>query len=387
MEKVLSNDIKKANVYTLACAGVFCSLMVLGAYQIIGAALHPDGLEYPKGAQNFREGVTTQTLEKQLDHKMPRRNELIAFANTIRYQLFGGSGDQVRLGKDGWLFLTEEIRYEGDDGKPPLNRPEESFQVRLDLIASIAKRLDTQGIRLVVALVPDKARIYETQLGGRGYPEYNTNRYAQALSELSQRKVHAIDLLSPLVAGAKEKAMYYKTDTHWNQDGAQLSAKVIAKGVAALSMGLEKTEFKTILGSFVQRPGDLLRLMGVDQVPQSLRPASDQEAVALTQAAKPSSASAGAGLFADEVVPVVLTGTSYSLRGNFHGYLQEFVGAKILNTAKDGGGFLQALTAYLKDDSFKSAKPKILIWELPERMLKSKLTDEKDWLKSIEPVL
>ena len=59
MEKVLSNDIKKANVYTLACAGVFCSLMVLGAYQIIGAALHPDGLEYPKGAQNFREGVTT----------------------------------------------------------------------------------------------------------------------------------------------------------------------------------------------------------------------------------------------------------------------------------------------------------------------------------------
>jgi alginate O-acetyltransferase complex protein AlgJ len=52
----------------------------------------------------------------------------------------------------------------------------------------------------------------------------------------------------------------------------------------------------------------------------------------------------------------------------------------VLNTAKDGGGFLQAITAYLKDDSFKTSKPKVLIWEIPERMLQSPISDEKGWL-------
>jgi alginate O-acetyltransferase complex protein AlgJ len=82
-------------------------------------------------------------------------------------------------------------------------------------------------------------------------------------------------------------------------------------------------------------------------------------------------------------VPVVLTGTSYSLRANFHGFLQQELAAKVLNTAKDGGGFLQAATEYLKDESFRSSKPKVLIWELPERFLGMKLDDEAKWLQTV----
>ena len=118
---------------------------------------------------------------------------------------------------------------------------------------------------------------------------------------------------------------------------------------------------------------------------ESLQPIADREANAITKEVQ--LAAAGLGLFADSAVPVVLTGTSYSLRGNFHGYLQQAIGSKVLNTAKDGGGFVQALTAYLKDDSFKSSKPKVLVWEIPERMFMSTLTEEKGWLKSIEPAL
>jgi alginate O-acetyltransferase complex protein AlgJ len=72
---------------------------------------------------------------------------------------------------------------------------------------------------------------------------------------------------------------------------------------------------------------------------------------------------------------VVLVGTSYSLRANFHGQLQQQLGAEVLNVAKDGGGFMQAMNDYLNDDAFKTTPPKLMVWEVPERVFSSPLTD------------
>jgi alginate O-acetyltransferase complex protein AlgJ len=82
-------------------------------------------------------------------------------------------------------------------------------------------------------------------------------------------------------------------------------------------------------------------------------------------------------------MPVVLTGTSYSQRGNFHGFLQQALSAKVLNTAKDGGGFLHGATQYLKDEAFRSSKPKVLIWEVPERFLGAEPEGEEKWLQTV----
>jgi alginate O-acetyltransferase complex protein AlgJ len=120
--------------------------------------------------------------------------------------------------------------------------------------------------------------------------------------------------------------------------------------------------------------------MGLAETPKALRPRPDIETPVVTLQ---SSADSSAGLFGEMVVPIALTGTSYSLRGNFHGYLQQELSAKVLNTAKDGGGLLQAGTSYLTDNAFQSSKPKVLVWEVPERFLYSKLSDEATWLKKV----
>lgn len=78
-----------------------CCTMTFGVYQIVTAAMNPDGLEFPRSTLDFREGRATLAIEKQLDLKLPARETLIAFANTLRYQLFSGVADQVRTGKDG----------------------------------------------------------------------------------------------------------------------------------------------------------------------------------------------------------------------------------------------------------------------------------------------
>jgi alginate O-acetyltransferase complex protein AlgJ len=152
--------------------------------------------------------------------------------------------------------------------------------------------------------------------------------------------------------------------------------------VNKLKLDLKPTLFSTQAKATEEsRSGDLIRLMGLEFVPNALRPKLDRETPEIT-IEKPAAATEtpSTGLFDDAGVPVVLAGTSYSLRANFHGRLQEYLQAKVLNTAKDGGGFLQSMTAYLKDDAFKSSKPKVLIWEIPERMLQSPLGEEVGWL-------
>ena len=374
--------------HTQLCSITFIGMMAVGIYQFFSAATNPDGVTYPVGVKNFRDGVTTQAIEKALDLKLPIRDGVIAFSNTIRYQLLRASGDQVRIGKNGWLFLTDELKFEGDDGrqgpKVEANVPELSLAERIHVIGQISARLQRQGVTLIVALVPDKARVYQSELKDQPYPPYSANKYELALALLAKNKVHSVNLLAPLTQAKTSQEVYYRTDTHWNQLGAEVAAKQIAIHVAKMNIALDPTAFETTLqANKTERVGDLIRLMGLEKIPNALRPQPDFEAVATTTETKAASASGNsiaASLFGDSTIPVTLVGTSYSLRGNFHGYLQASLRAKVLNTAKDGGGFLQALTTYVQDDSFKSTKPKLIVWEIPERILGSALSDEKNWL-------
>lgn len=350
--------------YAMLCALTFAAVVLAGCLQMVSGALGSEGFTYSHQLLDFREGRTTGAIEKQLEQSMPARPQWIGFANTLRYTLTRGAGEQVRLGRGDWLFLTDELRYE------PLG--ERNLQAHADLLADAAHQLDKDGVRLLVALVPDKARIYQNQLASGHYPNYQASRYQDMLAALRLRQVAVVDLLTPLQQAAASVPVYYQSDTHWNQQGADVAARAIAQAIKQKGIELEATAFTTTTAPTpTERPGDLIRLMGVDKAPALLRPRSDHEAVAIT---KPTSEEASAALFGDAEVPVALTGTSYSLRGNFHGYLQQALSAKVLNTAQDGGGFLTAAEAYFKDDAFRAAKPKVLIWEVPERFLSTPLS-------------
>ena len=364
---------KPSSIPQMLAAATLLGVMAAGAWQVLRAACVPGGLDVPRGAADFREGRTTGELQRLIDRNLPAREQLIAAANSARYLLTRGGGEKVRVGKDGWLFLTDELRFHpGGDAH---------LQARAALLGAAARELDRQGTKLIVALVPDKARIHADKLAGGAYPRYLATRYPDALAAMRNNGVTVVDLLAPLAGGSKRETVYYRSDTHWNQAGARLAAQAIAAAVRQAGIRIEQTAFTTVAaGAPAERAGDLIRLMGLDNMPNALRPPPDVESPATTRQA---SADAGGGLFGDAGMPVVLTGTSYSLRANFHGYLQQALSAKVLNTAKDGGGFLTAASEYLSNDAFRSDKPKVLIWELPERFLQEPLEKETGWLARV----
>lgn len=356
---------------TLAAATLLC-VMLVGGWQFVSATRHVPDMKVPWTLTDFREGRTTGALEKQIDEHLPGRSQMIAFANSLRYLITRGAGEQVRLGRDDWLFLTEELQFDA--------KANSSLALRTKLLADTSLALSAKGTQLVVALVPDKARVYPEKLSAGTYPDYNANRYADALVQLQKAGVVVVDVLTPLTETAKSQQVYYRTDTHWNQLGAKVAALAVAKQLTTLNLNAANTQFATTTEATAhERPGDLIRLMGLANMPNALRPQPDMEAPETTQQ---TSADAPAGLFGDSAVDVVLTGTSYSLRGNFHGHLQQALSAKVLNSAKDGGGLLQATSNYLTDDAFASAPPKILVWEIPERFLTLPLGQEEQFLQT-----
>jgi alginate O-acetyltransferase complex protein AlgJ len=356
-------------------AATLLAVMAFGAWQAVGAWRNPDALAtVPRTLKDFREGRTTLAVEKQMDKHLPARERIVAFANGARYLLLRGSGDDVRAGRDGWLFLTEELRYDAPVGEP--------LQTRVKLLADTHAALRARGVRLVVALVPDKARIYPQQLLGGDYPDYNADRYRSALGALRRQGVEVVDLLTPFTAQASaDGPLYYRTDTHWNTRGAALAADAIARAAYPDGGCSPATAYETrVSAEPTPYPGDLRRMIGLEHMPAWFPPRSDLEAAAET-AARDDGGSAGGGLFGDSSVPVVLAGTSFSLRGNFHGALQQALGCAVLNTAQDGGGFLTAATEYFKDDAFQLSTPSVMVWEVPERFLTLKLEREAKFLR------
>jgi alginate O-acetyltransferase complex protein AlgJ len=365
-DALATSYLPKLAAVTLGC------VMVAGFWQFTAASLKFQEMALPSTWTDFRQGRTTGTLEKQIDHRLPARADLIAGANMLRFVLTKGTGEQVRLGRGDWLFLTEELQYH------PLG--DSNMAARVQLLSKTSHGLAQKGVQLVVALVPDKARVHPEHWSAAGYPAYNATRYSQALTHLNQAGVMAIDLLGPLQQAAKNQSVYYRSDTHWNQVGAKVAASVIATHIASLNTQLDEATFVTTTqATAVERPGDLIRLMGLEHMPNMLRPKPDTETTEITTQ---TSADQATGLFGDSAVGVVLTGTSYSLRGNFHGHLQQALRTKVLNVAKDGGGLLQATGAYLADESFKTTPPKVLLWEVPERFLTLPLDKEAEWLKT-----
>jgi alginate O-acetyltransferase complex protein AlgJ len=341
-------------------------VMAFGAWEIAGTLRDPALHDIPATFSDIRKGITTAKVEREIEKRLPSREVLATTSSVMRYMLGRGGGSEVVVGRDGWLFLADELRFHVDADR--------EIEGRMEVVAEIDRRLARRGIALVVALVPDKARVYAGKLPNGVYPAHNEGRYAFALEKLRARNVAVVDLLAPL-AQARSEDVYYLTDTHWNARGARIAAHSVADPVKAHRLDLPAASFKETIGTEVERPGDLIRLMGLEHAPPMLRPASDREAPVTTQEAE--SGGEKDALFGDNNVAVVLLGTSYSRRANFHGFLQQALGTRVLDAAKDGAGFTQSAATYFANEAFRDAPPKVIVWEIPERVLVPQGDDAK----------
>ncbi|QXI29534.1 alginate O-acetyltransferase AlgX-related protein [Pseudomonas vanderleydeniana] len=277
---------------------------------------------------------------------------------------FGDLGPRVREGCPDWLFLTDELR---------LNRNAAlNARAKVQAVSELQQALGKRGIQLVVAVVPDKSRIVASQLCKLSRPAVLAPRIDEWLALLQGAGVTALNLTPTLQAVGE--AAYLRTDTHWSEAGAKAAAEQVAGMITGVKfVPTPHKSFDLTTQPSAVRPGDLVRLAGIDWLPTKLQPRVEN--VAATQIKERAEAATGDNLddlFGDDNLPnTALIGTSFSRNSNFVGFLEAALGAPVGNFAKDGGEFSGAAKAYFDSPAFTQTPPKLIVWEIPERDLQT----------------
>jgi alginate O-acetyltransferase complex protein AlgJ len=271
--------------------------------------------------------------------------------------------------------------------RPQLN----SAQRKADVL-KVQKTLSAKGIKLLVVVVPDKSRIEASHLGMLHRPARYASRASQWVGDLKLAGVEAIDLTATLSEfKQKNGAAFLKSDSHWTEQGAEAAAQSVSAEVLRLKIIATPAQSLIVDKRLeTNRPGDLIRLAGVDWLFDALQPQQDlaqestfkvapqaQDKGKLGTASVASASAQTDDLFGDADLPnVVVIGTSFSRTSNFVSFIEKELNAKIANLARNGGDFSGAMNTYLASVAFKKTPPKLVIWEIPERVLQQKASKD-----------
>lgn len=322
--------------------------------------LKPENLSW----SSFLDGKLTGEVNENLG-KTPLPEWTASLERRFSWLVAGDLGERVRVGCPDWLFLTDELRL--------YPQREQNAAARAQNVIELHQALSQRGIELLVAVVPDKSRIEAAQLCGLGRSKLLDGRVQTWVARLMAANVPVVNLepvLQDLVAQGQDA--FLRTDTHWNERGAQAAAAALAQVALALKLPLSPHQELGITQDRAEpRPGDLVRLAGIDALPLHLQPKADVVAASRFAPLEAGGSPAGADdLFGDTGLPnTVLIGTSFSRNSNFLPFLERELHTKIGDFSKDGGAFSGAAVAYFSSAAFKDTPPRLIVWEIPERVL------------------
>ena len=306
----------------------------------------------PVNLSELLHGSTQSRYEDGFKAKNPLKSSSIAMMGALKYAVFGQAAKGAVVGNDGWLFTTEELETTPEFAK--------NIQSSADQIARVYADMAARGVHLLPVIVPDKAEVYADQLGVTRVPSV-VERRDLLTSALKKHGVAVLDATSALEVVKSQGNAFMQDDTHWSPLGSQAVANAVADRVANIEF--TKTEVSTNATGTLIFDGDLLAYVPTGILRPLVGPAQNQIEQFETKVA------AGTSLFGDAPVDVVLVGTSFSAKADWHfeGFLKQALQADILNYADEGRGPFAPMEAFMASDTFQYDAPKLVIWEIPAR--------------------
>ncbi len=339
-----------------------CCVASLSTFYIKSGTLVAESFPF----MSYINGKAAASFEKKFEEHLVVRDDLVGLWGAIQYGIFKSGGRKVVVGSDGWLYTTEEFESLKDGDK--------AEQRLLTLVKNVNEQLKASNIRLAVALVPAKARIYPEYLGKHVFPADRTATYDRVHGAITHLGVPVPDLSALFINHKNDGTpLYFRLDTHWTPEGAVLAAQAMAEAIG--KTGIKKTAFKAETAQPEPFEGDLEKYIKTGIFDPIFSPSRDSFARRRTGKTDEE----GGGLFGDEDIPVALIGTSYSAidKWDFEGALKMALQADVLNLADEGQGPLEPMAKFLKDTDLKTTPVRLIIWEIPERFVPTTYGDVK----------
>ena len=299
------------------------------------------------------------------------------------------------IGKNEWLFTPYEFATPDDAA---------DTEATIQLLQKTNKLFERKGIAVALVIVPSKIRIYADQLpDSKTLDAYSADKYENVAKKLVAGGVNVVNLNQPFLTSPQrigDAPLFLRVDTHWAPSGAMLAAETIKSEIertpllkaALAATPEEKYTLEWSKQKNIMRARDLVKLM-----PEG-SPSFPLERALQFKAIRARESQAGL-LSAGDNVAITVIGSSYTNAGT--GYpdgLRFTLQRDLLDISipVDQGPWV-GMEAYLKDEAFKTRKPKLIIWEIPEREMRSPpnykfrdaryVSDNNAWLARITELL
>lgn len=314
---------------------------------------------------DFMSGSLSGKIDKAVFEAIPKSPALDGMAAGLLYTGLRDAGPQVRAGCSDWLYSVEELRADRHD--------KENILAHADILRRLVRAFADRNVLLVIVPIPDKAEQVEDRLCGVTADQ--SRMRAKLWGDLTKSvEANQVDLRSQW-----PRPGYWKTDTHWDSEGAQFAADAVARLINA-KLGFGAESVRLVKGSAHERVGDLARLAGLTDAPRWLAPPYEHEASVKAEINR------SGGLLDETPAPsIILAGSSYSLNSGFIEYLQAALSREVAQVSQPGGGFAGALLEIIQRKPAVLANVKAVIWEWPMRSLTVPLAEAERLLIKQSP--
>jgi alginate O-acetyltransferase complex protein AlgJ len=234
-------------------AWIFTGLVVVVA---LAALTRARTFDPPPIKEELIDGRVAHAFESHYDEAFPIRNFGISVWAAIEYVLFREARSGVVIGRDGWLYTDEEFIVP--------SAAQEDVARNVSLIAYVQRELAKKGTRLMMVVVPAKARVYPEHLGRRQPPALHRDLHERIESALLAHHVPVAGVLPALQAGKSRAQVFLRTDTHWTPQGARLAAQATAISVRDLVPPGTKARVETRAAGTRDHRGDLFNFLPLE---------------------------------------------------------------------------------------------------------------------------
>ena len=209
-------------------------------------------------------------FDRAFSDRFGGRDALVRLHHGGLLRVFGVSSLRtVMVGDDGWYYWLGEDGHSLDRHyRATMDFSDAEVDGTVKELVRRSEWLASQGIAYVVAVVPDKFTIYPDHLPGWVSRSARPSPYDRVRDALVRDgRVAFIDLRPALLAAKPRERVYYKTDSHWNYNGAIVGYDEIMRVVAQklggkLAQVAPSTRPPYVPGADYYS-GDLLQMLGM----------------------------------------------------------------------------------------------------------------------------
>lgn len=237
LEKAILIFIFSLSIYTPFFIGIIQDDKIVSSVEKRNLAKYPLLPESLKEFSEYPESFNTYYSD-HFGYREVLTKVYFYFANKLGSRT---SVDDVTIGQDGWLFLGSiKPGYQGynDPIGDAINinlftKNELKYFARS--LVTVKNWLSEKGIEYVFVIAPNKHTIYFENLPKYITKQNNKSATDQLVEYLQEyTDVVVVDLRQSLLDEKRKYQVYFKTDTHWNQYGANVAQFEIMKKIEPL---------------------------------------------------------------------------------------------------------------------------------------------------------